>query len=214
MTEQQIPVGGLIVKGIPGDNVHPYAVGLFCGDCTVPHSRLGAGVTSHAELTLTALNAAAQVHQVLIHPQVPAGADEGARAHVAWLLWCLGEGYANPADRACLTNWLADDPATLHPDDARLRPHLLGMADEVLAVAAPLILEAAMAQDAMPDDGGTDFLVMARETGARAERERIRRLAIERDAMAWDGRSPDVSGMVPFADLLGDDANTIGGDPS
>lgn len=55
------------------------------------------------------------------------------RKQVAWLLWCLDQGYENPADRAILHNWLDDDPATLHPDDAKLRPHLLGMADAIIA---------------------------------------------------------------------------------
>jgi hypothetical protein len=61
-----------------------------------------------------------------------------ARLHVAWLLWCIDQGYVNAADRAILQNWLKDDPATLHPDDAARRPHLLAMADEVLEAAAPL----------------------------------------------------------------------------
>ena len=70
-------------------------------------------------------------------------AAEGARAHVAWLMWCLDQGYTNPEDRQVLidaaakrgenANWLLDDPATLHPDDAAQRPHLLAMADEVIA---------------------------------------------------------------------------------
>lgn len=55
------------------------------------------------------------------------------RAHVGWLIWCYGQGYVKAEDRAPLTNWLLDDPVTLHPDDAALRPHLLAMADEVLA---------------------------------------------------------------------------------
>ena len=55
------------------------------------------------------------------------------REHVAWLMWCLNQGYVNAEDRSILSNWLKDDPDTLHPDDARLRPHLLAMADEVIA---------------------------------------------------------------------------------
>lgn len=56
-----------------------------------------------------------------------------AREHIAWLFWCIDEGYVNAADRAGMTNWLAEDPAALHPDDAAEREHLLAMADEVLA---------------------------------------------------------------------------------
>ena len=61
-------------------------------------------------------------------------ARDAARFHLAWLLWCFNEGYVTAEDRAISENWLLDDPATLHPDDAVLRPHLLAMADEVLAV--------------------------------------------------------------------------------
>lgn len=57
-----------------------------------------------------------------------------ARTHTAWLLWCISEGYENAEDRAGMTNWLEADPATLHDEDALLRPHLLAMADEVLAL--------------------------------------------------------------------------------
>jgi hypothetical protein len=64
-------------------------------------------------------------------------ADQGVREHIAWLLWCIGEGYVNASDREGMTNWLLDDPATLHADDAALRPHLLAMADEVLAAINP-----------------------------------------------------------------------------
>lgn len=72
-------------------------------------------------------------------PAIETGRDagrrpsEGAREHLAWLMWCFQEGYTNPADREYLDNWLLDDPSTLHPKDAELRPHLLTMADEVLA---------------------------------------------------------------------------------
>ena len=76
---------------------------------------------------------------------LPAGAIEAARTHLAWLLWCFGEGYANAADRAILANWLLDDPATLHADDAALRPHLLEMADEVLEAARPHLAAATQA---------------------------------------------------------------------
>ena len=59
--------------------------------------------------------------------------NTGARTHIAWLLWCLQQGYVKAEDRAILHNWLDDDPATLHPNDAETRPHLLAMADEVIA---------------------------------------------------------------------------------
>jgi len=52
------------------------------------------------------------------------------REHLAWLIWC----YTNPADRAILTNWMGDDPATLTDDDVRTRRELLGMADEMLTL--------------------------------------------------------------------------------
>jgi hypothetical protein len=61
--------------------------------------------------------------------------DEERRLHLAWLIWCVNQGYVNADDRAILTNWLLDDPRDLHPKDAALRPHLLAMADEVLAAA-------------------------------------------------------------------------------
>jgi len=59
--------------------------------------------------------------------------DEAVRCRVAWLMWCLNQGYVNVEDRAILGNWLEEDPAALHPDDAAQRPHLLAMADEVIA---------------------------------------------------------------------------------
>ena len=54
------------------------------------------------------------------------------REHLAWLIWCMNQGYVKVADRAGMDNWLLEDPATLHASDAELRPHLLAMADEVL----------------------------------------------------------------------------------
>lgn len=54
------------------------------------------------------------------------------REHLAWLMYCYQQGYVKAEDRAILANWLLDDPATLHPDDAALHPHLLAMADEIL----------------------------------------------------------------------------------
>ena len=67
-------------------------------------------------------------------------ADYGGhyREHVAWLLWCFHEGYVKAEDRAILTNWLLEDPSTLHPQDAALRPHLLAMADEVIEVVSQI----------------------------------------------------------------------------
>jgi hypothetical protein len=58
------------------------------------------------------------------------------REHLAWLMYCYQQGYTNPIDRACLTNWMADPDDQLHPDDIVLRRHLLGMADEILALLA------------------------------------------------------------------------------
>lgn len=59
---------------------------------------------------------------------------ETPRVRLAWLMWCYEQGYTDPADRAILTNWMGDDPATLHPDDMKQRDALLGMADEILAL--------------------------------------------------------------------------------
>jgi len=59
--------------------------------------------------------------------------SDDARLHVAWLLWCLDQGYVDAADRAILHNWFKADPAALNPDDAARRLHLLAMADEVIA---------------------------------------------------------------------------------
>lgn len=59
------------------------------------------------------------------------------REHVAWILWCINQGYVLAEDRAILANWLLDDPSTLHPDDAKIRPGLLDMADEVLNAIDP-----------------------------------------------------------------------------
>jgi hypothetical protein len=58
------------------------------------------------------------------------------RVHLAWLIYCYDQGYTTPAHRAILTNWLGDDPATLHPDDVVRQRNLLRMADEVLALMA------------------------------------------------------------------------------
>jgi hypothetical protein len=60
------------------------------------------------------------------------------RQQIAWLLWCIREGYTAAADRATLTNWMGDDPATMHPADVVARRELLQMADEVLAAVAAL----------------------------------------------------------------------------
>lgn len=57
-----------------------------------------------------------------------------ARTHLAWLLWCYQQGYANPQDRAIMTNWIADDPEQkpLCLEDEVERENLLAMADEIL----------------------------------------------------------------------------------
>lgn len=65
------------------------------------------------------------------------------REHLAWLMWCYDQGYSNPADRAILTNWIRNDPATLTPGDVRTRRELLTMADEILAILARQSKEAA-----------------------------------------------------------------------
>lgn len=61
------------------------------------------------------------------------GSGETLRENVAWLMYCLDQGYVNAADREILDNWLLEDVTQLHPDDAARRPHLLAMADEVIA---------------------------------------------------------------------------------
>ncbi len=50
--------------------------------------------------------------------------DERARTHLAWLIWCFGQGYVKAEDRAILTNWVEEEP------DA----DLLAMADEILSL--------------------------------------------------------------------------------
>ena len=57
-----------------------------------------------------------------------------AAERLAWLMWCYAEGYTDANDRALSTNWLLDDPATLHPDDVTARADLLHMANEILAL--------------------------------------------------------------------------------
>lgn len=55
------------------------------------------------------------------------------RAHVAWLLWCMDQGYINKEDRDVGDgNWLLTPDSELHPDDRAAKPHLLAMADEIL----------------------------------------------------------------------------------
>jgi hypothetical protein len=66
-------------------------------------------------------------------PGAPVAVSDAVRRRVAWLMWCFEHGYVNAEDRSVLTNWLEEDPATLHPADAGRRPHLLAMADEVIA---------------------------------------------------------------------------------
>jgi hypothetical protein len=59
-------------------------------------------------------------------------AENDPVAHLAWLMWCYKQGYTNAEDRAILTNWMRDDPATLTPHDIAERAHLLEMAAEIL----------------------------------------------------------------------------------
>jgi hypothetical protein len=61
----------------------------------------------------------------------------GARFHLAWLMWCYREDYLNPIDREGMTNWMLDDPSTLVEEDAIEREELLAMAVEILAEIEP-----------------------------------------------------------------------------
>ena len=70
------------------------------------------------------------------HPDEGKTRRPAPREHLAWLMWCYDQGYTNPADRADLTNWMGNDPATLHSHDVERQRALLGMADEVLALLA------------------------------------------------------------------------------
>lgn len=54
-----------------------------------------------------------------------------ARTHLAYLMWCYGQGYVKAEDRLG-TNWIEEDAAQLHPDDVVLRERLLEMAGEIL----------------------------------------------------------------------------------
>lgn len=60
--------------------------------------------------------------------------SDSARSHLAWLIWCYQQGYTNAEDRAIITSWMDDPESEVHPDDVKLRRHLLAMADEVLAI--------------------------------------------------------------------------------
>lgn len=60
---------------------------------------------------------------------------DSPREHLAWLIWCYGQGY-NAVDRASIPNWMGDDPATLTDDDIRTQRELLASADEILALLA------------------------------------------------------------------------------
>lgn len=72
---------------------------------------------------------------------------EAARCKVAWLMWCLNEGYIEASDRAILSgNLFLEDPSKLHPDDAETRPGFLAMADQVLALAAALSVDTRTAE--------------------------------------------------------------------
>lgn len=59
---------------------------------------------------------------------------ERIRIQVAWLMWCLNQGYQNAQDRAILMNWFLEDLETLRPEDVVIRAHLLAMADQVIAL--------------------------------------------------------------------------------
>lgn len=59
-----------------------------------------------------------------------------ARTHLAWLIWCYGQGYIKPEDRDILTNWLLDDDASLTKNDVVTKHELLAAADEVLTALA------------------------------------------------------------------------------
>jgi hypothetical protein len=72
--------------------------------------------------------------RALVAQELNAAQGFTQREQLAWLMYCYQQGYTDPADRAVLTNWLGDDPATLHPDDVPLQRNLLGMADEILAL--------------------------------------------------------------------------------
>jgi hypothetical protein len=67
------------------------------------------------------------------------------RQTVAYLMWQIGEGYIDPRDRAVVDdNWFTHDPSKMHPDDAARLPHLLTIADEVLAAIADADLQPVM----------------------------------------------------------------------
>lgn len=61
-----------------------------------------------------------------------------ARTHVAWLLWCVNQGYLKAEDRAInsmnANNFIAE--MSQHPDDRAELPHWLEIADTVLAAIA------------------------------------------------------------------------------
>jgi hypothetical protein len=55
------------------------------------------------------------------------------REEIAWLLWCLSQGYTKPEDRAILDNWFLADESTLTVGDLEEKVDLLLMADQVIA---------------------------------------------------------------------------------
>jgi hypothetical protein len=59
-----------------------------------------------------------------------------ARLTLAWLMWCYGQGYTHPDDRAILHNWMGDDASMLTAVDVIERDRLLVMADEILAAVS------------------------------------------------------------------------------
>jgi hypothetical protein len=55
------------------------------------------------------------------------------REHIAWLLYCLDQGYTKAEDRALLENWLLVSNNELTTVELELKADLLAMADEVIA---------------------------------------------------------------------------------
>lgn len=59
--------------------------------------------------------------------------EPSTRVHLAWLIYCVTEGYLNPKDREGMDNWLVTVPDNaLSDEEASLKQGLLIMADEVL----------------------------------------------------------------------------------
>ena len=73
--------------------------------------------------------------------------DDAILCHVAYLMWCISEGYLNESDRAIGRNWFLDDIDLLHVDDRKARPHWLVLAKEVVAAAGPSLVAEAVAAE-------------------------------------------------------------------